>query len=131
MRDWRLLLSCLPVLLLATTVVAQYEYSGTAMYREVEADVYFLASDALEGRAAGQAGEVIAAEYIAARFKAMGVGPGGVDGTYYQPFSVKDANPHSRTDCPEPAAATLNHRPSEKRDAAHRVVPAHRRRGTR
>ena len=95
MSEWRILLSGMIVMICVIAASAQYDYSGTEVYREVEADVYFLAADALEGRAAGQNGEVVAAEYIAARFKALGIEPGGLDGTYFQPFSVKETNPHA------------------------------------
>ena len=50
-------------------------------------DVSTLASDAYEGRAAGFPGADKAAEYIAGIFKEHGLKPGGIDGTYFQPFS--------------------------------------------
>ncbi|MCB0764306.1 MAG: M28 family peptidase [Flavobacteriales bacterium] len=49
--------------------------------------VRFLANDALEGREAGTPGERAAAEYVAARFKAMGLVPKGDDGGYLQAFT--------------------------------------------
>lgn len=82
---------------LSLTVFAQskkYDHSDTQMYREIEADVRFLASDALEGRATGERGEILASEYIQSRFIALDIAPGGVDGTYFQPFSVESDNPH-------------------------------------
>lgn len=87
-------LLALAVITISAVGQSQYTYEGTEIYREVEADVRFLASDALEGRAAGERGEVIAAEYIAARLMAIGAKPGGIDSTYYQPFSVTPNNPH-------------------------------------
>lgn len=44
----------------------------------------YLAGPECEGRGAGQAGYQKAAEYMAARFKEMGVKPAGDDGTYFQ-----------------------------------------------
>lgn len=49
-------------------------------------DVTFLADDKLEGREIGTPGEIMAAEYIAKRFKSLGLKPMGNDGTYYQEF---------------------------------------------
>lgn len=50
----------------------------------LQAHLEFLASDALEGRDTGSAGHEIAAQYIAAQFKQLGLQPAGDDGTYYQ-----------------------------------------------
>lgn len=49
-------------------------------------DVTFLASDECEGRGVGTKGLDKAADYIAAQFKLAGLKPGGVNGTYFQPF---------------------------------------------
>ena len=63
-------------------------------YSIIQADIKYLASDKLEGRATGTKGEVKAAKYIAKRFKKLGLKPMGTDG-YYQEFSVSNAmNPH-------------------------------------
>ena len=51
--------------------------------------VYFLASDELQGRRAGDPGETIASNYIAEQFKKNGLTPKGtVD--YFQPFTIND-----------------------------------------
>jgi len=55
---------------------------------EVLVDVKYLASPALEGRRPGHRGNDLAADYIAARFRAGGVKPGGEGGGYFQRFSV-------------------------------------------
>jgi Zn-dependent M28 family amino/carboxypeptidase len=47
-----------------------------------------LASDAYEGRLTGTPGYLKAADYVAARFKAAGLAPGGVDGSYFQPIDL-------------------------------------------
>jgi hypothetical protein len=49
-------------------------------------DIDYLASDALEGRGPTTKGLDKAAEFIADEFKQAGLKPGGVDGTYFQPF---------------------------------------------
>lgn len=51
--------------------------------------VQYLADDKLEGRRTGTAGEKLAAEYISAEFKKIGLVPKGTDG-YYQPFDVPE-----------------------------------------
>ena len=60
------------------------------------ATVRYLADDALQGRLAGSAGERCAAEYIAARFRALGLEPGGTAGTFFQDVPLASAiNPHA------------------------------------
>lgn len=51
--------------------------------------VNYLASPALKGRGLGTPGLDEAARYIAERFKAAGLEPGGDDGTYFQRFRVE------------------------------------------
>jgi hypothetical protein len=61
---------------------------------DLKADVSFLASDALEGRATPSRGLDLAAEYIAAQFRRAGLEPVGDDG-YFQNASYQSvkANP--------------------------------------
>ncbi|TAK34768.1 MAG: M28 family peptidase [Saprospiraceae bacterium] len=61
-------------------------------------DVVYLASNLLEGRATGEPGESLAAQYIASRFAGEGLQPKGTDGSWFQPFdfNIKE-NPHSNT----------------------------------
>ena len=47
-----------------------------------------LASDAMEGRDTGSAGHARAAAYVAARFKAAGLKPAGVDGAWTQTLQL-------------------------------------------
>jgi hypothetical protein len=57
----------------------------------LQSEVGFLASDALKGRRAGDSGEVIAANFIADKFKEIGLLPkGSGSDSYLQPFSVYD-----------------------------------------
>lgn len=59
-------------------------------------DIGYLASDDLEGRAIGTDGEVLAARYIADKFKELGLEPKGTD-KYFQVFKVnKPTNPHEQ-----------------------------------
>jgi aminopeptidase N len=59
-------------------------FSQTALLDHVA----YLADPAREGRGPGSAGHESAAAYIAARFKAFGLAPGGADGSYLQPFTL-------------------------------------------
>ncbi len=50
----------------------------------LETDLRVLADDSMAGREAGTKGYDMAAGYVAGRFAALGVAPGGDDGTYFQ-----------------------------------------------
>lgn len=52
--------------------------------RRVRAHATFLADDAMEGRATGTRGYVLAANYVAAQFARIGLEPGAGDGRYLQ-----------------------------------------------
>src|SRR5262245_55916519 len=53
-------------------------------------DLYFLAGEECEGRGLKTEGINKAAAYIANEFKAAGLKPAGADGSYFQPFTVKE-----------------------------------------
>ena len=60
----------------------------------MEGDVSLLASDSLKGRRTGTQYERMAADYLAERFKNLGLEPKGTN-AYFQEFSFKDkTNPH-------------------------------------
>ena len=69
---------------------------------DLKADVSFLASDALEGRATPSRGLDLAAEYIAAQFRRAGLEPAGDEG-YFQNASYQSVKPN-----PEGLALTLD-----------------------
>src|SRR5262245_8187841 len=71
--------------LLAETPVA------TESEARLRRDVTFLASDACEGRGVTTEGIRKAADYIVSEFRKAGLKPGGVDGTYFQPFTFPGA----------------------------------------
>src|SRR5688572_31137449 len=54
----------------------------------VEAHVKFLSHDLLEGRGPGTRGDAITRQYIASQFEALGLEPGGDDGSYFQKVSL-------------------------------------------
>ena len=73
-----------------------------ASQSRLEADVRFLSDDLLEGREAGQRGYDLSAHYVAERFRAIGLAPGGDkdggDETYFQnvPMLEFRADPNGR-----------------------------------
>ena len=63
--------------------------------KSLQTDISYLASDELEGRETGSPGAAKAAEYIANRFRDIGLAPKGTDG-YFQEFSFSPRkNPHA------------------------------------
>ena len=72
-----------------------------ASIQRVRADVEFLASDSLEGRDTGSRGYVIAADYVASQFRAIGLEPAGENGGWFQQV------PFRRASFEKPPAMTL------------------------
>ncbi|RYD59741.1 MAG: M20/M25/M40 family metallo-hydrolase [Sphingomonadales bacterium] len=73
---------------------------------EVRAHVTFLSDDLLEGRNAGTRGYDVAARYVATRFAALGLKPGGTDGSWYQQVSLAEYE----LDASKPASITIGTR---------------------
>ena len=63
-----------------------------ASIRRVRADVEFLASDSLEGRDTGSKGYVVAADYVASQFRAIGLEPAGENGGWFQQVPFRRAS---------------------------------------
>jgi hypothetical protein len=78
---------------LAQTAPTARQIAGRLTANDLKADVSFLASDALEGRATPSRGLDIAAEYIAAQFRRAGLEPAGDDG-YFQTAAIESFEPH-------------------------------------
>jgi Zn-dependent M28 family amino/carboxypeptidase len=70
------------------SIRAEPQFSAEAF----KSHVAFLADDLLEGRRTGSPGHEIAARYIAAQFTALGLKPGGDDGTYFQRFGLAETS---------------------------------------
>jgi hypothetical protein len=68
-------------------VRAEYPKSATESEARLRQDIFYLASDSCEGRGVTTAGIRRAADYIVGEFRKAGLKPGGVDGTYFQPFT--------------------------------------------
>lgn len=58
---------------------------------ELRADLFFLASDGMQGRLTGTPTNNLAAEYIRSRFERMGLAPAGPNGSFYQPYNLMTA----------------------------------------
>ena len=88
--------SCLLSVLLAISLAApalagpQAAPPAPDAAARIQADVNHLASPALKGRRAGTPEADAAAEWIAARFAALGLAPAGVNGGWFQPFDFID-----------------------------------------
>src|SRR5215213_175005 len=55
---------------------------------KMRADLEFLAGDALRGRLTDTPENAIALEWVAARFKWLGLKPMGANGTYFLPYGL-------------------------------------------
>lgn len=82
------------VFLIATSPLSWAHKDPIATIREddVIRHIQVLASDSLEGRRSGEPGCAKAAAYIESEFKRFGLLPGGVNGTFRQPFDVVAAS---------------------------------------
>lgn len=76
--------SCVCLAAVGTAVAAPPEGRGSV--ERLKADVYYLASDTLEGRGITTPGVELAAQHIRAEFKRIGLKSGTPDGSYFQPF---------------------------------------------
>lgn len=81
---WFLRSALLFGLVIGTPVSAEPPITEDALLDHIR----FLSSDELEGRGNGRPGLERAADYIAARFEAAGLRPGGPDGEWFQPFEL-------------------------------------------
>jgi hypothetical protein len=81
----------LPLLLLCQLASAQkLKKVDKQIVQYLQQQVGYLSSDALKGRRAGDQGEVLAAEFIASKFKEIGITPHGDNGTFFQHFTIND-----------------------------------------
>jgi hypothetical protein len=62
--------------------------SPRGVEQRLTADLKFLTSDECEGRGVGTKGLDLAADYIERQFVNAGLKPGGLNGSYYQPFQL-------------------------------------------
>lgn len=86
----RLAATCVGVALLLTAGLTTIRVTADddPVMARMRRDITFLASPECEGRGPGTKGIDKAADYIVDQFKKVGLKPGGVNGTYLQPFTV-------------------------------------------
>ena len=97
-------LLCLWILILCLSCKQESQQYDNNM----ESDVAFLADDKLEGRQTGTEGEVLAADFIAKRFKALKLQPKGTS-EFLQKFSFKpQTDPHDQVKFNTNADSTIN-----------------------
>lgn len=78
------------LLLLSSFATAQkINTADKKLLTALQKHTYYLASDQLEGRRAGDPGEILASAYIADQFKHNGLSPKGTSG-FFQPFTIND-----------------------------------------
>ena len=95
------------------------EAAATACEERLKKDVFYLASDELEGRGPATKGIEKAADYIAGAFKKAGLKPGGVDGTLFPAVPLSRQHPR-RAGPPEPQGAEG---PGNRAEAGRSVQP--------
>jgi Zn-dependent M28 family amino/carboxypeptidase len=86
--------SCLILSVLASAALAGNEKDAAKLLTagELRGHVAFLASDLLEGRGPATNGDLLAQQYIAAQFEALGLKPAGTNGTWFQKFDLVGVN---------------------------------------
>jgi aminopeptidase YwaD len=81
----------IPLLLLVQFASAQkLKKADKEIVQYLQQQVGYLSSDELKGRRAGDPGEILASEFIAAKFKEIGLIPKGDNATFFQHFSIND-----------------------------------------
>src|SRR5436190_20777306 len=75
------------IILLAA--VPLHAAGNAASIERLRKDLMYLTSDECEGRGAQTKGIHKAADYIAAEFQRLGLKPGGLNNTYFQPFTMR------------------------------------------
>lgn len=87
----------IPLLLLVQFASAQkLKKADKEIVQYLQQQVGYLSSDELKGRRAGDPGEILASEFIAAKFKEIGLLPKGDKATYFQHFTINDGKEISK-----------------------------------
>ncbi|MFM1793961.1 MAG: hypothetical protein RL642_346 [Bacteroidota bacterium] len=87
----------IPFLLFTQVSFAQkIKKSEKVIIKSLQEEVTYLSSDELKGRRAGDEGEILASNYIASKFKEIGLIPKGDQSTYLQHFNINDGKEISK-----------------------------------
>ena len=87
----------IPLLLLVQFASAQkLKKADKEIVQYLQNQVGYLSSDELKGRRAGDPGEILAAEFIAAKFEEIGLIPKGDNSSYFQHFTINDGKELSK-----------------------------------
>ena len=87
----------IPLLLLSQCASAQkLKKADKEIVQYLEQQVGFLSSDELKGRRAGDPGEILASEFIASKFKEIGLTPKGDNNSFFQHFTINDGKELSK-----------------------------------
>lgn len=87
----------IPLLFLCQFTSAQkLKKADKEIVQYLQQQVGYLASDELKGRRAGDPGEILASNFIAAKFKEIGLTPKGDNATYFQHFTINDGKEISK-----------------------------------
>ena len=95
------MLRILLLLLIITQVSVAQKLSkqDKELVNYLKTEVGYLASDELKGRRAGDPGETLAANFIASKFKELGLTPKGDNNEFFQSFTINDGkliNPNTQ-----------------------------------
>jgi len=101
MKKLALLFSLVSVIALSAQTEIE-KVKETISKSDIEGHIYFLADDALKGRATGTPELKIAASYLANTLRGYGVKPNPKTGTYYQEVKLKRVSP------PKEASININ-----------------------
>ena len=87
----------IPLLLLSQFASAQkLKKADKEIVQYLQQQVGYLSSDELKGRRAGDPGEILASEFIASKFKEIGLTPKGDNNSFFQHFTINDGKELSK-----------------------------------
>lgn len=87
----------IPLLLLSQLASAQkLKKADKEIVQYLQQQVGYLSSDELKGRRAGDPGEILASEFIASKFKEIGLTPKGDNNSFFQHFTINDGKELSK-----------------------------------
>ena len=88
----RSLAICVMVLTLPLLAQERAPENDSIRQADLKADLYFLASDAMQGRLSGTPENRLAAEFIKSRFERLGLRPAGQNGSFYHAYNLMTAS---------------------------------------